>query len=199
MPSGNASPSLRLAYADPPYPGCAHLYARHPDYAGEVDHAELIERLTTYDGWALSTSSKALQDILGMCPSGVRVLAWVKNTIRYAWEPVIVSPAREPDPGRGRLRDWIHCEAEAFQWRPKPDSYVIGQKPGPFCHWLFEWLGADSCDDFHDLFPGSGAVGRAWQAFASQERLVPREAPNLRSIKRARTKALREHPTLELT
>jgi hypothetical protein len=36
---------VRLAYADPPYPGRAHLYADHPDYAGEVDHRELISRL----------------------------------------------------------------------------------------------------------------------------------------------------------
>jgi hypothetical protein len=32
---------LRLAYADPPYPGKARLYQDHPDYGGEVDHAEL--------------------------------------------------------------------------------------------------------------------------------------------------------------
>ena len=30
---------LRLAYADPPYPGNAWLYRDHPDYGGEVDHA----------------------------------------------------------------------------------------------------------------------------------------------------------------
>ena len=42
--AGQASPvaggrPLRLAYADPPYPGKAWLYRGHPDYAGEVDHA----------------------------------------------------------------------------------------------------------------------------------------------------------------
>lgn len=50
---------LRLAYADPPYPGNARLYRDHPDYGGEVDHAALIERLSAYDGWALSTSAEA--------------------------------------------------------------------------------------------------------------------------------------------
>ena len=45
--------ALRLAYADPPYPGNARLYQGHPDYAGEVDHAALIRRLGPYDGWAL--------------------------------------------------------------------------------------------------------------------------------------------------
>ena len=47
---------LRLAYADPPYPGQAGIYREHPDYAGEVDHQELVMRLASYDGWALSTS-----------------------------------------------------------------------------------------------------------------------------------------------
>ena len=42
---------MRIAYADPPYPGCAHLYEGHPDYAGEVDHADLCRRLETeFDG-----------------------------------------------------------------------------------------------------------------------------------------------------
>lgn len=28
---------MKLGYADPPYPGGAHLYKDHPDFAGEVD------------------------------------------------------------------------------------------------------------------------------------------------------------------
>lgn len=36
---------MRVAYADPPYPGCAHLYRDHPDYAGEVDHEALVASL----------------------------------------------------------------------------------------------------------------------------------------------------------
>ena len=55
----------RVAYADPPYPGCAHLYRGHADYAGEVDHKELIDRLEAeYDGWILHTSSVALGHVL---------------------------------------------------------------------------------------------------------------------------------------
>jgi hypothetical protein len=59
---------LRLAYADPPYPGKAWLYRDHPDYGGEIDHAELIERLAAYDGWALSISAEALPAVLALCP-----------------------------------------------------------------------------------------------------------------------------------
>jgi hypothetical protein len=88
---------LRLAYADPPYPGLSKLYySDHPDFAGEVDHIELIRKLSTYDGWALSTSAKALPSVLAMCPPGVRVAAWHRGERPTkslgplnAWEPVI--------------------------------------------------------------------------------------------------------------
>ena len=92
--------SLRLAYADPPYPGNAWLYRDHPDYGGEVDHAALIARLAAYDGWALSTSAAALPAVLALCPPGVRVAAWHRGArvtrSRYplsAWEPVIYAGA----------------------------------------------------------------------------------------------------------
>ncbi len=47
---------LRLAYADPPYPGLSRqYYSTHPDFAGEVDHVELTSRLaSTYDGWTIN-------------------------------------------------------------------------------------------------------------------------------------------------
>jgi len=192
----SGSEVLRIAYADPPYPGCAHLYEDHPDYNGEVDHEALITELVGYDGWALSTSSKALQSILFFCPEHVRVLVWVKNTVRYAWEPVIISPP----PSRAwddNVRDWIHVEPEMYQWRPRPAEYVIGQKPEPFCRWLFSWLGAEPQDEFVDMFPGSGAVGRAWERFAAELSIGPNAPPNTRSSKRAARKALREHPTLD--
>ena len=57
---------MRVAYADPPYPGQAKRhYGGHPDYAGEVDHAELVYRLVSeFDGYCLHTSSSALLDVL---------------------------------------------------------------------------------------------------------------------------------------
>lgn len=170
--SGASNGGKRLAYADPPYPGKAELYADHPDYAGEVDHARLIARLSKYDGWALSTGSWALQDVLEICPPGVRILIWTKHSIARSWEPVIVVPARNEAHVR-RLRDWIQVEPEYFQWRPKPESYVIGQKPERFCRWLFEWLGARPDDTLDDLFPGSGAVTEAWERWRGQPSLLP--------------------------
>jgi hypothetical protein len=163
---------VRLAYADPPYPGSAHLYADHADYAGEVDHEALVAELQAFDGCALSTSSKALRFVLALCPPGVRVVVWINHAITYSWEPVIVAPAR---PVSG-VRDWLRCEPDGYTFRPRPATYVIGQKPEPFCRWVFAWLGARCGDTLADLFPGSGSVGRAWARFAEQPSLLD-EAP----------------------
>lgn len=104
-----ADEALRLAYADPPYPGLsARYYSEHPDFDGEVDHTELIRRLSTYDGWALSTSARALPSVLALCPPGVRVAAWFRGERPTrsegplnAWEPVIYFGGRASvAPGR---------------------------------------------------------------------------------------------------
>ena len=106
---------LRIAYADPPYPGCARLYKGHADYAGEVDHVALVARLVAdYDGFVLHTASTTLRDVLPLMPSNCRVMAWVKPfasfkrnvSVAYAWEPVIVRSVRKPvvrgRPDRGK-------------------------------------------------------------------------------------------------
>lgn len=182
---GGQGSGLRLAYADPPYPGRAHLYVDHPDYNGEVDHVALVERLKGYDGWALSTSAESLHWLLPLAPEA-RVLAWVKHTVTVSWEPVLVVPARKPT----GVRDWIQVEPDSYQWRQKPDSYVIGQKPEPFCTWLFCWLGAHPGDQLDDLFPGSGNVAHAWEKFQTTPRLELALSPAAlkRADRRARAK-----------
>ena len=67
---------MKIAYADPPYPGLAHLYKDHPDFAGEVDHAVLIARLEAeFDGWILHTSSVAIPIIAPLVPATARSAA----------------------------------------------------------------------------------------------------------------------------
>ena len=74
--------TVRIAYADPPYPGCAKLYEDHPDYAGEVDHAELIARLERdYDGWVLHTASTTLGIVLPLVPPTGDELAAVRSCL----------------------------------------------------------------------------------------------------------------------
>lgn len=159
---------MRLAYADPPYPGCASLYKDHPDYAGEVDHAALLRTLQdNYDGWVLHTSSVALREVLPLVPADARLMAWVKGfaafkrnvSVAYAWEPVIVKAARKPVVSKRLvMRDWVECPITLKRG-------LVGAKPEKVCHWAFEMLGAHPDDDLTDLFPGTGAVTRAWQTW----------------------------------
>ena len=153
---------MRFAYADPPYPGQARKhYSKHPDYAGEVDHAALIARLVSEypDGWALSTSSPALQDVLALCPRGVRVGPWVKPFASfkrgvnpaYAWEPVIFMGGRKRERTEPTVRDWVSCNITLKRG-------LVGAKPYVFCAWLFYLLGVRPQDTLDDLFPGSNAV-----------------------------------------
>jgi hypothetical protein len=170
-----AARPLRLAYADPPYPGNARLYRSHRDYAGEVDHAALIRRLGPYDGWALSTSAAALPAVLAVCPPGVRVAAWHRGerpTAAWrplsAWEPVIYYGGRLVDPASLPLQE---RRADSLVHGVSPlttlPGRVTGTKPAAFCRWVFSLLGAATGDTLDDLFPGSGAVSRAWAAFTA--------------------------------
>jgi hypothetical protein len=166
---------MRIAYADPPYPGQAKRhYGDHPDYAGEVDLATLVDELLTFDGWCLHTSSVALSAILSFLYAGehgdYRVMAWVKPfaafkknvPVAYAWEPVLVKAARKPvvKPGM-TYRDFI---SEPITMRRE----LVGAKPERVCRWLFEVMGCEPEDELYDLFPGTGAVTRAWDSWVSQ-------------------------------
>ena len=178
----DTSAPLRLAYADPPYPGLSRrYYGEHPDYAGEVDHAELITRLSAdYDGWALSTSAIALPRILALCPDDVRVAVWIRGDRGgralgplNAWEPVIYWRGRL-DPDLSRVDDLRHLpkrpRTDVLEHRPRPRTTdpqnVIGAKPAVFARWIFDLLGARPQDAFTDLYPGSGGISRAWQIYA---------------------------------
>ncbi len=164
-----------FAYADPPYPGQAKKHYSHDPLCAEVDHAELIEQMTSeYDGWALSTNSTTLQMVLPLCPEGVRVGAWVKPFAifkpgvnpGYTWEPLILWNGRKLGRDTDTIRDHI---AESVTLR----RGLVGVKPDRFCYWLFEFAGLKPSDQFVDLFPGSGAVSRAWAAWCKRKTGAP--------------------------
>lgn len=171
-----AAAPMRLAYADPPYPGLARrYYAGHPDFAGEVDHRALLSRLRPFDGWALSTSAAALPRVLelaGELGISVRVAAWFRGVRRVraraplvAWEPVVYAGGRrvvslEQPP------DALICHARP---RTTDPGRVVGAKPARFAWWLFGLLGAAAGDELEDLFPGSGGIGRAWRMFQGRD------------------------------
>lgn len=167
---------MHFAYADPPYPGLSRrYYKRHGDFGGEVDHRELVSRLTAgrYDGWAISTSAPALRDVWELCPRGTRLHVWVKGprktksyTPLNAFEPVLVFG------GRPRKEAVVEDLCDVLLWGGRQHSHpgaLVGMKSAPFCSWLFDLLGACSGDTLDDLFPGSGVVRRAWDLYTSPE------------------------------
>jgi hypothetical protein len=173
----------RFAYADPPYPGLAGYYRDHADYAGEVDHAALLSLLATYDGWALSTSARALPGVLALAVAQdlpVRVAAWIRGprphaTARHAlnaWEPVVYVPApRDVSPVDAAIAtrriDVLTHGVSPMLTLP---GRVIGAKPAAVCRWIFDLIGALPGDTLDDLFPGSGMVSKTWELYTAAER-----------------------------
>jgi hypothetical protein len=168
---------LRLAYADPPYPGKSRLYRDQASYGGEVDHDELLSRLASYDGWALSTSAQALPAVLAAAVARgleVRVAAWMRGVRPHAtarllngWEPVVFAGGRQlPDTVPQATDALVGVAPRRRSTRP---GAVIGAKPPDFCRWLFALLGALPGDSLDDLYPGSGIVTWAWQRWTGQD------------------------------
>lgn len=166
---------MKFAYADPPYLGEAvHQYKDHPEaavYDTLEGHAALIERLVCdYDAWALSLHVPSLRAILPLVPAEARLCAWVKSfhrmqpgaRLQYGWEPVVIVPARPP--GRS-VSDWVKCRTTLQRGMP-------GAKPEEFAYWLFAAAGLEPGDELVDLFPGSGAISRAWARYSVQPPLV---------------------------
>jgi hypothetical protein len=160
---------MRFCYADPPYLGCAKRYPEKQ----EVDHRELIGGLCEEypDGWALSCHSPSLKTVLPMCPPDARVMAWVKPFCvykpnvnpAYAWEPVILRGGRQRTRQQRTERDWVSANITLRKG-------MVGVKPDEFSFWLFEVLNLEPEDEFVDLFPGSGAVTRAWERWSERRR-----------------------------
>lgn len=166
-----AATPLRLAVADPPYPGKAKLYVGHPDYGGEVDHRELLVTLSSYDGWALHTSSDGAVHVVAPLVAelglrGVRMASWHRGQRGgrgSGFEVVFYRPARVAPAG------WSDAFVYVARPRLSDPARVIGAKPSAVCFWVFrDLLGAQAGDSLDDLFPGSGGVARAWAHFVGE-------------------------------
>lgn len=181
--------ALRFAFVDPPYPGLSErYYGDHPAFDGEVDHAELIAKLVIEypDGWALCTNAPSLQMLLNICPEGTRVAIWVKGSragecwrARNAYEPVLIYK------GRARKMTVDEVLDDVLIWGGRQHSHpgaLVGMKPAPFCEWVFRQLGAAAGDELVDIFPGSGAVGRAWDLYSAAPRPGSRAARKRRKV-----------------
>ncbi len=169
-----------MAFADPVYLGMAAQYSipgtpeYHPEAAvwdDPLEHQRLMLRLDAEfaDGWAYCLQAPALRTLLPLAPEGVRVCAWVKPWATWrpgagpahAWEPLIVRCGKRKVVDR-RPRDWVAASVGHKHTDP-----FFGAKPPEFSRWIFDLfaLGEHPDDELVDLFPGSGAVTRAWQEF----------------------------------
>jgi hypothetical protein len=161
---------VRFAYADPPYIGQARKHYAHDPRCAEVDHAELVARLETFDGWALSMSAAmySLKEIIALAPDDSRMAAWVKPfasfkrgvAVAYTWEPVLFRTRRAWSRETATIKD--HVIEPAVGESITLQRGLSGVKPERFNLWLFDLLGMTPADEFHDLFPGSGAVTDSW-------------------------------------
>jgi hypothetical protein len=153
---------MKIGYADPPYPSQAKkLYG-----CAEIDHKILINSLDHHypEGWALSTASSAIKEVLALCPSDVRVAAWVKPFCSfkpnvnpaYAWEPIIWKGGRSRARKDDTVRDWVASNITL-------EKGTIGAKPLAFWFWLFELFNLQGGDQFDDLFPGSYGGSKAYE------------------------------------
>ena len=194
MGSAGAVRPVRFCYSDPPYLGQGRRYVEHhPDallwdkLETHADHIAMLSREYP-DGWAMSCSSPSLRHLLPLCPDDVRIGSWVKpfhvfkKGVRpaYAWEPVIYRGGRNknhpPPPKGGKAttpKDFLIEEC------PIVDEVVVsnitlkrgltGAKPERFCFWIFDLLGMRPEDEFHDFFPGTGAVTAAWEKWKQEK------------------------------
>lgn len=160
---------MKVAFADPPYIGCANRYPEKK----EVDQEGLINQMDKfYNCWALSCSSPSLKQLLAWCPSEVRVAAWVKPFCSfkpnvnpaYAWEAVIYCRPRKRDRSVPTVRDWVSASITLKKG-------LVGAKPPAFCFWLFELLGLEIGDTLEDLYPGTGVVTQCWESYQDRLRI----------------------------
>jgi hypothetical protein len=162
---------MRFAYADPPYVGQATRH--YGPNAKEVNHTLLIAHLQDFDAWALSCSASSARMLWPLCSDDTRMAAWVKPFASfkpgvnpaYCWEPVLFRSGRKRSRDELTVRDWLSANITL-------ERGVHGAKPDTFWFWLFALVGAEPCDEFVDLFPGSGGGVRCWDRYCGQARLA---------------------------
>lgn len=165
---------MRFAYSDQPYLGCCAYYGHnHGTGARPFDglcwdtlaaHWALIDwlRVEYPDGWAMSASSPSLLSLATLLPSDARIGAWVKPFASYkpginpgyCWEPVLFCGGRKLGRDVDTVRDYVSANITLVKRTP-------GAKPLAFCNWVLDFLGVQPGDAVDDIFPGSGAFGRA--------------------------------------
>lgn len=176
---------MRFAYADPPYPGCAHMYPENT----EVPLGDLIGRLERDypDGWAVSTHVRGVLEVAPLVLDlNAKIASWGRTQAPLhpplhfvsAWEPVIFRTSRRYDGGRPALDSlFAHTTNRGFMAK-RHGQGLTGAKPRAFCEWILDLLGFRPGDQLDDIFPGTGIMGKVARARTRQRNLsVTVDAP----------------------
>jgi hypothetical protein len=110
--------------------------------------------------------------------TNARWCSWVKGfaafkrnvSVAYAWEPIIVRGGRRRTRQQHTVRDWHACNITLRRG-------FTGAKPEGVIRWLLEVWNAEKTDTIDDIFPGSGAVSRALEAWKTERTLWEQNAP----------------------
>ena len=163
---------MKFAYADPPYLGCAKKRYGNSFYDDPFNQIDLLQSLDQgqYDAWAFSLHEPSLKVLSPHLPEGARIAAWVKPFAvfkrgvdpAYTWEPIFFKTARKWNKNQDTVRDHLSCNIALKKG-------LVGAKPDGFWLWLFELLGAEPGDEFHDLFPGTGRGTEMWKQFCKSK------------------------------
>jgi hypothetical protein len=106
----------------------------------------------------------------------------------HTWEPVIYRSGRQFITSGQRRADSPVCGVGPLDTLL---GRVIGAKPAAVCRWIFTPLGAVPGDTLDDLFPGSGAVSRAWAAYTSPQ---PPSTPTVYAVVQGPGRPVRLRP-----
>ncbi len=157
------------------------------------------EKLICNAGGAFTTaggmvSAYAVEAILppeiSIVPDGyggffINAQGFLSFTCRLQRAPIVQGPWDTGAPQSADTNGFIHFHdlfAAAGQGVLPHSSALTGRerglcavKPDRFCYWLFEFLGIEPHDEFHDLFPDFVAVNKAWhkwEAFEPHRRIT---------------------------
>jgi hypothetical protein len=87
-----------------------------------------------------------------------------------SWEPVILKGGRPP--AQQTRTALVAVPPVGYTFAQRRHEHIIGEKPEAFARWLFAIAGLLPDDEFRDVFPGSGVMGREWERFSRQGSLA---------------------------
>ena len=153
---------MRVAYADPPLPG-VRLGVFYQNKAGSITPRSSRSCVADFpDGWALSTSAKALRDLAPALSAERARLRLGEAASRARAEHGHPQHVGAADRRRRGASSGPACAIGSRRSPRGTAASFPGRKPLAFIAWLFACLGVLPGDNLFDKYPGTGIVSRAF-------------------------------------